>query len=152
MSGAFASQSFSGAFDIAAGGGGWVGDDVRSWREEVQARHDKLMLEQDLKRYGDSLRSVEKKIDRENVRIANAEKAAPSRSKQRTVDGILANIWKLEQERDAIQHKVVQINSQLDGVNLLLAAAGALKQFETSRAKLEADAEDETDIELLLLQ
>lgn len=118
---------------VNLGGGGRV----LSWEEAVLEEHKKRLLEERIRKYGSELKQVQKKIKK--VEVA-AQKAG--RSEPKKVDGILANLWKLEERKEELKNQVVQLKQEVVDIQTLLIAAQKQKDYE----------EDEEDIEMLLLQ
>lgn len=105
-----------------------------SWEEAVLEVHKKRMLEERIRKYGKELKRVQKKI-----------KVAAKKVKQAPVhpEGILANLWKLEERKEEIKLEVKQLREEVLNIETLLIAAQKLKEYEE---------EDEEEIEMLLLQ
>lgn len=136
----FGGQFFGGGFfgTVSSGGGGipqgFLGKDVPSWRESIQASHEARELERKLAQAKKEIKAVDTKIRREEKR---AVKAGPAPRPQ----GILANLHRLEVKREAIQLKIQGYEAQLLDLEPLITA---------SKRSQELDDDDDEAAMLLL--
>lgn len=111
------------------------GGKVLSWEEALLEAVKKRELERGLQNKAVELKQVVKKIQKTKAKVKKA--------KPQQVDGILANLWKLEERKEELKLQVQTFQQRIEDIEILLLAANKAKQEEE---------EDEQEIELLLLQ
>ena len=109
----FGGQFFGGGFFgqisqvvVVVGAGG----DRPTWEEYVKARNDLKLLDLELKGEEKKLASVDRKIVKAQQQVKKAEKP----------EGILANLWRLEQHREALQAKVEVLEKRIEPFECLV--------------------------------
>lgn len=128
--GKFFGGGFFGQIVLVSGGG-----EVLSWQEEIKARARKLDLEREMKSAVKTAKQIVHKIAVETKKLAKVQESGGS------VDGILANLWKLEERKTDLQQRVKVVKRELVDIQTLLIASQKQKEYD----------EDEEEIELLLL-
>lgn len=89
------------------------GGDIPTWQDHVKALNDQKFLELRLNDQKKELKRVQKKI-----------KVAEQRYKSEKSEGILENLWKLEQKKEEIEHKIQAMEVDLKPLIL------AIEKFE----------------------
>jgi septal ring factor EnvC (AmiA/AmiB activator) len=103
-----------------SGGGG---DEFISWKDQLWAIHLRRTAQYELKKEVTTLKKVEQQIKEVEKQVA----------KKRT-EGILANLFRLEQRHDEVSHRVMIAERKLEGLEIAIAAI--------SKREIEEDDED----------
>lgn len=133
----FGGQFFGGGFfgalvTVNVSGGGVV----PSWRETLEERHRKRVLEREIQLYGKKLKAVTLKIRAAEKKVAAAQKKASL-----PPQGILANLHLLSEKKEELKLEIRRFKQELVDIETMLIASQRMKDYD----------EDEDDIEVLLL-